>query len=267
MASERLEVLKKKIEPPKPEADEKVEMPTVVEEEVAAPKVTADDLNREGVELVRGGKLVEALSIFGEALELEPSHRGARFNLAFAYQRLKRFDDAEREYRKVLETDDLARAHLMLGLIYEEKGEYEAALKEFEEVLRLEPDNENAKSKLDRLKEELKTSDELIKEGAEHLKAKRYAMAVEYFKRAVDKAPDDYRPHYNLGVAYLSMGSYSEAIEAFKRTLDINDMANAYFMMCIAYDKVGDGEKAKECFEKVLELDPDNAMAKKYLEK
>ena len=112
---------------------------------------SSESLNSEGVALVKSGNMAEAVSRFSEALELDPSHIGARFNLAFAYQRMERLEEAESEYRKVLEIRDLTRAHLMLGLLYEKKGEDSNAINEFETVLKKEPDNKVALTKFDDL--------------------------------------------------------------------------------------------------------------------
>ncbi|MDT8316931.1 MAG: tetratricopeptide repeat protein, partial [bacterium] len=120
--------------------------------EKVEPEPSPESLNREGAALVKSGSMAEAVSKFNEALKLDPSHIGARFNLAFAYHRMERLKEAESEYRRVLEIKDLARAHLMLGLIYKEEGEDSNAINEFEAVLKKEPDNKVALARLRDLK-------------------------------------------------------------------------------------------------------------------
>ena len=127
------------------------EKPEELKVEVA-PEPSPESLNREGAALVKSGNMKEAVSKFREALELDTSHVGARFNLAFAYHRLNRLEDAKSEYRKVLEIEDLTKAHLMLGLIYKEDGDGSNAINEFETVLKKEPDNKLALARLKDLK-------------------------------------------------------------------------------------------------------------------
>ncbi len=61
---------------------------------VGGAELTSKSLNREGLALIKSGSMAEAVSRFSEALELDPSHIGARFNLAFVYQRMERLDEA-----------------------------------------------------------------------------------------------------------------------------------------------------------------------------
>ena len=113
---------------------------------------SSERFNKEGAALVKSGNMEEAIFRFNKALELDPSHTGARFNLAFTYQRMGRLKEAEDEYLKALEIRDLTRAHFMLGLLYEKQGKYSHAIHEYETALRKEPDNKVASARLEILR-------------------------------------------------------------------------------------------------------------------
>jgi len=232
----------------------------------APPEPTAAELNSRGAALVKEGRLNEAASLFEKALSLDEKHMGARFNLGLVYQRMARYDDAEREYRLVLDMEDLAKVHLMLGIIHEKRGEDESAIIEFDTVLATEPDNKTAINKRQRLIEKNKTVEELLQDAADHLKENKCPLAVEVYKRIIEKSPDDYRAYFNLGLCSLSMGLYMEAKDNFSQAVSLKESPRTYLMKGISLLKLGEKGEAQKQFEKVLELDPDNAEVKKYLE-
>ncbi|MDT8318283.1 MAG: TolC family protein, partial [bacterium] len=169
------------------EAALKPEVKRKIVKEELVPDLSADSLNKEGVNLVKSGGMEEAVLKFTEALELDPSHIGARFNLAFTYQRMERLEEAESEYSKLLEIEDLARAHLMLGLLYKEEGKDSNAINEFEIVLRKEPYNQVAATELKSLRSNVKTekaAHEKIAETAEKRKVVKEETVQEKYSLA-----------------------------------------------------------------------------------
>jgi tetratricopeptide (TPR) repeat protein len=49
----------------------------------------------------------------------------------------------------------------------------------------------------------------------------RYAEAVEHYRRALEINPDSAEAHYNLGNALALQGKYAEAIKHFRKALQI----------------------------------------------
>lgn len=221
--------------------------------------------NREGAAHVKAGNYEAAIESFEMALELDPNNEGANFNRAYALQKMGRVDDAVEGYMRILTIKEAPKPLFMLGVIYEKKKDYNNALWFYEKANNMAPSNKRIKAGLDRMIEELKPVKDLLAEGALHLKAKRYEEALEKFEKASLKDPDNYKAHCNLGLAYLSSGKYDPAITAFNRCVKIKDSANSYLLLGIAYDRKGDIESARKAFETVLEIDPDNEKAKKYL--
>lgn len=73
----------------------------------------------------------EALQAFFKADSLEPDNALVQFNIGVVYHKLKNLDEAEKYFKKAIAINDYLDAHLYLGEIYYERGEYEKALKEF----------------------------------------------------------------------------------------------------------------------------------------
>jgi tetratricopeptide (TPR) repeat protein len=62
------------------------------------------------------------------------------------------------------------------------------------------------------------------------------------------------------------LGGVDAAIEDFNLVINNHpEFIDAYIGLAEAYSKKGDQEKAKEYFNKVLELDPENVQAKEGL--
>lgn len=85
-----------------------------------------------GNALVALGRLDEALNEFRIAQQLDPLSNTIVSNMAWALYIAGRLDESETEVRKVLDREpNFARAHLVLGEIYLERGKFDQAIAEF----------------------------------------------------------------------------------------------------------------------------------------
>lgn len=67
--------------------------------------------------------LREALAALEQAVKDHPKNAELHVDLAFAYKKLGRVDDAQAQFELAVKNDPKkAEAHYMLGLIYEKKG-------------------------------------------------------------------------------------------------------------------------------------------------
>ncbi|CAB3796317.1 tetratricopeptide repeat protein [Pararobbsia alpina] len=90
----------------------------------------------------REGRFDLAETQYREVIDTEPDHWGAGFGLAQLLIRINRFDDAIRWLTWLLHnTHDGASVHRQLGLAHACKNQLDIALRHFQKVLDLEPDN------------------------------------------------------------------------------------------------------------------------------
>jgi len=81
------------------------------------------------------------------------------------------------------------------------------------------------------------------------------------------KAPEQFRPHHNLGVAYQKQGRLQEAIAEFEKALNskgvnrTTEKVVTYYQLGRAYDQLGDLQKSKKFYEKALHMDPNLPQA------
>jgi len=106
--------------------------------------------------------------------------------------------------------------------------------------------------------EDLVKSNEYVKEGTEYYKNNDYYAALIKFLMAGDLNPNSAYISNYIGVTYLSLEYYEQAIEAFQRSMalnskypsSINNLGSAYFAN-------GDYKKAEKYFKKAIKMKDD----------
>lgn len=143
--------------------------------------------------------------------------------------------------RIVIVKDPLsAKEHADLSAIYEEKGEYDLAVKEGEEALKQEPKNLKA----------------LISLGNSHLQKKEYKEAERYYKKALKIDPKNGDLLNNIAILYLSMERLEEAERLAKEAISTNSSHLGYYYDTLGnvYEKMGKTEEAGKALDKAREL-------------
>ena len=78
---------------------------------------------------------------------------------------------------------------------------------------------------------------------------------------------DDAKKQVEFGISVAQRGLWREAIYRWKRAAQIDpSYAAAYNNLAVAYEHEGDFEKARQSYEKAIELEPDNALIKQNYE-
>ena len=168
--------------------------------------------------------------------------------------------------------DNLAPVYITLGFIYSRTGKYEAAVKELERALKIEPLNSDAHrliadayiklNKLSYAEEtyrkaiELKPGywDNYYRLGLFYLRTGSLDKAEKYLQKAVELSPLNYRLYRDLGTAYFLMERFQKAISAYSRSIDIEPNSASYSNLGVLYSDQKDYRKASKNFEKALEL-------------
>jgi len=146
-----------------------------------------------------------------------------------------------------------------------QKKDFEKARQIFEDLLKNSPELADAHALLGQ------ALGELAQSTADLNKKIQYGMeAFREFARALEIEPDNPYALVARGYARLMvpppLGGVDAAIEDFNLVINNHpEFIDAYIGLAEAYSKKGDQEKAKEYFNKVLELDPENVQAKEGL--
>jgi len=71
-----------------------------------------------------------------------------------------------------------------------------------------------------------------------------------------------------LGKFYFINGKYDKAIEEFKKAIALNPgKSETYYNLGLVYEAKNNLEEARKMYEKAIEIDPNNKLAKEHLEK
>ena len=165
----------------------------------------------------------------------------------WTYQRNNVWGDAIALWRDcVAKSPNKARPYNNLGVALTHAGQVDAAIKNYNIALKINPDYGNAHYNLGYIL--AKTGN--LKKGIAHL------------TRAIELEPNSYEAHNNLGIARLIQGEVQKAVTQFRKALEINaNDVRAHNNLGIALGRQNNLSEAIFHFQEALRLDPANAEA------
>ncbi len=203
-----------------------------------------------GTEALRGGRTQDALKEYDEALALDgafaDAHLGRGLVLEFGFGRL---DEAEREYRRAIALRaSFSDAHNDLGQLLAKAGRLDEAVSEFDRALGNMLYKEPYVARCN-------------KGEALHRLGKKEEGIAE-LRTCLSLSPRYCHGHRQLGRLQLAEGRVKEALEALGEYARYCDKsADAHYQLGLALLKAGDGEKAREAFQRCESLAGDGTLA------
>jgi tetratricopeptide (TPR) repeat protein len=133
-----------------------------------------------------------------EAATLNPADASAHYNLGLIYQQRGQFEEAKTCFLRAVEIDPgETDAHYQLGRIAREQGRLPDAIAHFDAVVRDNPEH---------------SQHEIWREiGRAYFQAEQYADARGAFERFLEKRPTDAEGHYRYGLTLHRLGQSEEA--------------------------------------------------------
>jgi len=166
-----------------------------------------------GVEASRSGDYAVAIDAFRSALDLSPTCMECHYNLAVAYTELRRFAEAELEFRGVLSLrEDYAAAYYGLSSIYTRQGRDAEATQARSEANRLA---------LERVAVGRAQAEDAVARGVTFFNAGNISDAIGRFETAAELDATLGLAHYWLGLALAQAGRDAPARSAFQRYLQL----------------------------------------------
>ncbi len=209
-------------------------------------------------ELVRLGRLADALAVFEQLRALSPGVAAAHYYCGFALSGLGRHEEAVACFRQALRLDPGHVAALNdLGMSLSRMGRHREAVVEFERVLNLMPSSPSARQNLAIALKNL---------GRAAMERGRYGQAAAQFERALAILPDYTPAAYGLGDALNNLGRPHEALALFGK-LSAADPSDAMALLGIgdARKSVGQFAEARAACERAVALAPKSAVCHRLL--
>ena len=162
------------------------------------------------------------------------------------------YDGAIADYTQAIRLDpNNANAYGNRGIAYGEKGDYDRAIADYNQAIRLDPNDPAA----------------YYNRGIAYRRNGDYDRAIADYTQAIRLDPNDPAAYYFRGAAYNRKGDYDHAIADYTEVirLDPNE-AGGYYNRGTAYSRKGDYDRAIADFEAALRINPNNADARRDLE-
>ncbi len=197
-----------------------------------------------------------ALKETSAIIEVSPDNPVALYNAGILYFRLNMLGEAVFYLKKALEKKpDYVQARLQLGLVYQAALRFEQAEEEFRKVLDITGEGKEAsiaKLRLGIIKEE-EAFVTLLREASRLMKAGDYVGAQRELEEIITFTPNNHVAHFQLAVMLEKMDRRDEALDALKRTVAIKpDYAMAYIVMARIYEEDNFFREAKDAYRKTI---------------
>lgn len=209
---------------------------------------------RVGQVLEAQGRWDEAITIFQEAVRLDPTNGEAHAELGWAiYRSTENVTEAKDVLRQAMATDHgRVAVYLRLSDLYRAIGDNQQAEHWAHEALAAAPDNVRA----------------LLDLGQVAFADGDYARAVQAFDKVVTVNAQGAEGHFWLGRSHTQLGHYASAIEELSRSVELApDRGNYHYHLADAYRLAGRLEEALIEYERALEIAPENQGARSWVEK
>ncbi|MCX5714186.1 MAG: tetratricopeptide repeat protein [Candidatus Omnitrophica bacterium] len=189
----------------------------------------------------------EPLAFYDRTIKLAPDSTKAYNNRGILYENKGNHDQAISDWNKAIQiTPDYAQAYNNRGSVNAGKGNDDQAIADFDKVIQIKPDYAQAYNN----------------RGNAYRSKDNYDQAISDYNKAIQIKPDYAEAYNGLGIAHKEKGNYDQAISDYNKAIQLKpDYAEAYNNRGNVYSSKRDYHQAVLDFTKAIQLTPDFAMA------
>lgn len=150
-----------------------------------------------------------------EAATLNPADASAHYNLGLIYQQRGQYEEAKSSFHRAIEIDpDETDAHYQLGRIVREEGRLSEAIAYFDAVVQRDAEH---------------SQNEVWREiGRTYFQAEQYDDARASFERFLEKRPSDAEGRYRYGLTLYRLGRSDDAADEMRACIEAVRTSPAY---------------------------------------
>ena len=184
-----------------------------------------------------------------------------------------------KEHMNQLNDKNKIKVHNLIGLVYTKNKEYQLAMDEFKEALRINNKDKFAINQINKINDILnkknkkfsedilvlnnrgKNLDTLVKIG-NLIEEGKYPLALKYIDNALTTETNAAELYFLKAKILYNIGEYRESLTYLDKVLSLNsNISNAYLLRGRIYMYIGDDGKALYNYNKAIELDDNNVEA------
>ncbi len=168
-------------------------------------------------------------------------------NRGTAYERKREYDRAIQDYNEAIRlSPNYAYTYRNRGLAYNNKGDYDRAIQDFNDVIRLNPTYASA----------------YYCRGNAYIGKEDFDRAIQDFNEAIRLNPTYASAYDGRGNAYDGKDDYDRAIRDYNEAIRLNpNDAHTYNNRGLAYNNKGDYDRAIQDYNEAIRLNPNLALA------
>jgi Tfp pilus assembly protein PilF len=199
--------------------------------------------------MMNANRVGEALRLIDEAVAADPDNPQMHASRGMILVRAGSFGEAEGSFHKVLELDPYhTDAHNFLGVIYNELGRKGEAEEHYRIALA-----DPAYASREKVHFNL---------GLLYASQGMNEEAIDSFRTAVEIDPKYYRAHYELASILDRIDKTTEAVAEYEVARPAFDgVSEFHYRLGLAYYRLGESQKARECLTRVISLSPGSKSA------
>lgn len=161
---------------------------------------------QKGMILKEGGDTARSIESFQSAVEFDQNYFDAYMQLGILFS-IKQNPIALEYFNTALKIEPKSIEALYgIGKFLQNLGEYDKAIKAYEDLLAISPENQDA----------------VFNIGAIYYEQKKYPEAIQKFEVTVQRDENFYRGYYGRGRCYEALGEKQKAIADYRHCLAIN---------------------------------------------
>jgi tetratricopeptide (TPR) repeat protein len=192
-----------------------------------------------GLLLAKRGDVDGAVEQFGQSVKLRPDSAKYHNQLGAALESRGRVEDAALQYEEAVKIQPQSAFYSNLGGALAKQGQFEEALRNFNQALALNPNDSQIHFNL---------ANALVQQD-------QLSDAVEHFQKAVKIQPDFAEAYHSLGRVVAAQGHLGPAIEYFKEAIRIKpEFAEAHQSLAQALAEQGKRDEAIKQFQEALRI-------------
>jgi len=192
------------------------------------------------------GNFSEAIRLFQESLQIDPTSAASRYEIARIYAEDGNFPAALGYAREAYEIDsDNIWYAQFLGQLYSETGRMDQSIEVFKNIIRDHPNEYGYYFNLGSL---------LSAQG-------KYDEALELYDELEKRVGTSEELSLQRQMIYIDKGDFTSALTEIDKLIENNpEELRLYGMKAEIYQQLGREDEARELYEQMLEMQPDNGL-------